>query len=108
MNEENTDRHEAARKVLAVYDAADPCTISKVDTVTREKYAALETLAAMAKALRALLEPPTTIETVEQITMQVYMGIHSFPALIDGDIMRDLISRGVLAGIQAEQESWEL
>lgn len=47
------------------------------------------------------IEPGTTVKTVEQITMQVYMSIHSFPALIDGDIMRDLISRGVLAGIQA-------
>ena len=35
--------------------------------------------------------------------MNVYTGIHSYPWLVHGDPMRDLLARGVRAGIEYEQ-----
>jgi len=102
-----SDRQDAARKALEAYDKAGPTCYKSNDTVAGESYNALDALAAMADVLRDLTTPPVTIETPEQIAMRVYMGIHSFPAIVDGDIMRDLIKRGIEAGIQAAWESWE-
>ena len=39
----------------------------------------------------------------EQIAMNVYVGIHSYPWLVHGDPMRDLLARGARAGIEYEQ-----
>ena len=99
-----SDRQDAARKALAAHD--DP----SIELIGSDGYpltGSVERADWVIDQLRELAEPAVTIETPEQIAMRVYMGIHSFPAIVDGDIMRDLIKRGIEAGIQAAWESWE-
>lgn len=61
----------------------------------------------LADALRGMVESAEIVKTPEALAHDVYMGIHSFPWPVDGDAMRDLLARGIRAGIQAAWESWE-
>ena len=105
------DRHAEARAALAQYDAAvaepddDPGYHKRVD-------AALDCI----EPLRALIEPPATEETVEQITQRhfdlVAHGIvkgrgNTDRAQITWWGLFDQVESAVRAGIQAAWESWE-
>lgn len=107
----SSDRYEAARKALAIFDAPHPDDEHAIAT------------ARVTAALRALVEPPATLQTPEQIaeafaadllnrgTVEVLGG---FPLVKAGDggkrwniVYGEAHRQGVLAGIQAAWESWE-
>lgn len=92
-----SDRYQAAREVLAGYDNPE------ADRQPTE--------ADLADALRALIEPPSVGEGEEQIIDRVIAeferetGFYNPPAVMVG--VRNWLSRGINAGIQAANESWE-
>lgn len=92
----SSDRYTEAREALAAFEHRIEIGYMPGEAEVR-----------LADALQALIEPATIAETPEKAAMRVYMSIHSFPWLVHGDAMRDLITRGYLAGIQAAWESWE-
>lgn len=88
---------ESARQALAAHD--DP----SIEVIGSDGYpliGSVERAEWVIAQLRPVVEPPASVETVEQIAQRVYMGIHSFPWLVHGDAMRDLLARGIRAGME--------
>lgn len=67
----SSDRIEAAREALAYYEARSPRTVTCNDSVTGDKYSVLDAAANMAAALRAMIDPPETEDSPEQIAARI-------------------------------------
>jgi len=97
-----SERYEKARAILARYDAIDsdddPGYHDRVD-------AAIDGLG----ALRAFIEPAATDESVNEIADRLSgtVGYHDGQVMFGNVDVRNLLTRAVLAGIQAAWNSWE-
>lgn len=85
----SSDRYAEARAALAEFDRQHP----------EERYStALENR--MSDALRALIEPPATVETPEKIADRLFDQVW-------GSGLRESLRVAVRVGIQSAWESWE-
>lgn len=92
-----SDRYAAARRALADYDAIDGWNGTHAVMIANAD--------ALALALRALITPPGTSETVEQIVDRVlYEWRHTHDHAID---LEEAMVRAANAGIQSAHEAWE-
>lgn len=95
-----TDRLVAARKALAEYDHV---RASQSANYPRHAFQ-------LAQALRALITPPGTGETVEQIADRLTESVMAYAqaeGLTERGIAMAGLRYGVLAGIQDAHETWE-